>query len=492
MKLMPSNFLKLLYLISGLIAFGYVAIRASLLNFTYDEIWTVTDFVPLGLMDILNCSPCDANNHIVNTYLIKLFYLIKNNSVFLARVPNLMALGFFIFFSYKTSKSFFSPIIGLSFFVILLFNPFILDFFGLARGYGIALAFMMASIYFLFQYFSFQKSKYAFISLGLSAFSVICNYPFLNYFLGVLFIINFYYFFSIFKSKAFLKFSAFSLAITAVLGLIIYEPIRKLIKGKGLYYGGASDFYHDTLGTLTTHTLYNPYDFENAFVILNIFLVIFLVIASLNFNIKNFSLKSLTQNRKGLFTILLLIPILSNITQFYLLNTLYLIDRTALLYYPLIMLVLAVWADDVVYRKFKPVTIFITGCIAIFSFINFSSNASLLKTVTWEHDSRTSEILAWLNRKGEEENRVIKFDSSWPFQMGVRYYMDKFGFRNIEYVKKERQVVDSEAEFYIYYNKSLPKVSYNLNEQKINLSSKDTILKYDKEAILLFSNIILE
>jgi hypothetical protein len=68
-----------IYLFLGFLVFIYILIRSININITYDEAWTLRDFVSLPFKQIFSFEPADANNHLLNTVLIKIllkFFLI--------------------------------------------------------------------------------------------------------------------------------------------------------------------------------------------------------------------------------------------------------------------------------------------------------------------------------------------------------------------------------------------------------------------------------
>ena len=73
-------------------------IRAVVLGITYDEAWTINDFVHQRVINILNYTPCDANNHILNTLAIKLVYFLTGASTFTTRLPNVLAFIVYLYF----------------------------------------------------------------------------------------------------------------------------------------------------------------------------------------------------------------------------------------------------------------------------------------------------------------------------------------------------------------------------------------------------------
>ncbi len=158
-----------------------------------------------------------------------------------------------------------------------------------------------------------------------------------------------------------------------------------------------------------------------------------------------------------------------------------------LFYFPLFILAFS-FSFDSVYAPVKKVVLlaFITALA-----INFVSVSNTYKTALWPFDSHTSEILSFLNAKAEKINKKIKLDFSWPFQSSIEFYKNKNLFPLVSVVKNktDQEKLNLEAQYYIYFNKSLKKNGYNALTQKILNYKKDTILSFKKEGVYVFSNI---
>jgi hypothetical protein len=477
---------KYSYYIFGSLAFLYVLLRALLMGVTYDEASTIGVFVPLEIINILNFTPCDANNHILNTLLIKLMYLVFPDSLFAARLPNLIAFGFYLYYARAIARNFFSPRIGIYFFIAAVFNPFLLDFFCLARGYGLAVCFMLISIYYVLVYLQSYQLKIGIRSMGIASLAVLCNLPLINYWLGAGFVLIVTHFFNQKGWKTLFQLLFCQLILAAALVGILYEPVRKMIANNNLYYGGLDDFYTDTLGSLYTFSIGDPYGAIAASLVplhgIMLLCYTIFVISAIN----QFEWKDLIQKTKFLIAPLLLIPIASNITQFYLLDTRYLIDRTGLFYYPLLVFVIWIWADEVTEDKSKRITTRIVQFLTFIFLINFVWNMNLFKTMTWEQGAHTREILDYLNETGHKDNTIIYLDLAWPTQASVNYYLLKEEYPSVKSVRLEKELNSTDAHYYLYFDKSLPKVGYDHTKQYIHNEPKDTILSYPNEGVYLF------
>ena len=472
--------ITIFYLTIALLAFCYVVVRAFTVGVTFDEVWTLDQYVPTSVINILNFTPCDANNHIVNTLLIKLFFKFGNQSLFVARLPNVLAFAVYLFFAYKISRMFSSNALGVSCFLLLILNPFVLDFFSIARGYGLSLGFTMASLYFTLRFIRQNKKYDVAGAVGFGALAVLSNFSILNYWLALMLTLNFISL--TFKQKYSFKNTFIQSGVIGLFLLaILYEPIRKLRINNSLYYGGYDNFYHDTLISLTEYSLYNNYD-ALAKPILNVFLIILLssIIASFYYRRKILS-------GKNTILLITILCILSTIAQHYLFNTLYLIDRTALFFYPLLILTLVLSFQDIGKKWLSNIAII---CVLIFG-VNFTLHASVGKTAIWFFDTHTPSILQMLNTIGEKEDKVLKIDYSWPFIHSIQYYhrLNNYPYIQIAKNPEDRNDLNLDADYYIYLSKPQKKVWYLIEGQDINMMKKDTVAQFEKEYIIIFNNI---
>lgn len=472
---------KLPYIITGTAFFLYVLIRAFNVGITYDEVTTLMFVIPHSFTQIITFDNIDANNHLLNSVLIKFLFSLGSNSLFIARLPNVLAFVLFLGYSYKICYEFIKNTLGVCVFVLLIANPFMLDFFGLARGYGISLGLEIASLYYMVSYFYHKNIISAVISIILAAFAVLSNFTLLNYFLVIVFIINGFTLVFNTTHKKF-RLLIYSLISVIVLSFILYGPITKLKAINNFYYGGDSDFYSDTLLSLCKYSLYSMETTKTAKIVLPLFLVIVFVFTGYSF-LKN----KLQISSKTILVSVLILCALSTIVQHYLLGTLYLIDRMALLFYPLLILTLAFSAQELESNKFSAPILFVI-CIAFLG--NFLIHANFYKTVTWFFDARTEAILENLNEKGKQERKLIKLFYSWPFESSIAYYYSSSKYPFIEQPQEKKTDFDADTDYFLFCGKSLDNIKYKVEEELyITNVQKDTILQFKEDDIYVFTNI---
>ncbi|MCG8700605.1 MAG: hypothetical protein MI922_21300, partial [Bacteroidales bacterium] len=119
---------------------GYIIARAFIVFLSHDEIVT-----KWGYMISWNPFPyqgyIDANNHFVNSLLGGFFIrLFQSDSVVVVRLANILSFPLY-FWSLYGFRSYFNR--RINFYGLLIFltcTEFIIEFFGMSRGYGISMA----------------------------------------------------------------------------------------------------------------------------------------------------------------------------------------------------------------------------------------------------------------------------------------------------------------------------------------------------------------
>ena len=174
-------------LLSVLIATGllsYAGLRAARLSFTFDEAATYISYLSSSLMTALDFT--DANNHVMYTLLARLFAAFGGPSELVLRLPSLFGFALYLLFSWALLSRFFGRLAALAGFLLVNLNPFVLDFFSVGRGYGLALGFEMASLYFFLVFLdSEQRRQHRFekalpLSLGTALAAALANLAFLD------------------------------------------------------------------------------------------------------------------------------------------------------------------------------------------------------------------------------------------------------------------------------------------------------------------------
>lgn len=468
--------IDLSYLLVSLLVFVYVLVRALKVDITYDEVWTIFDFIPNSYYYILNFTPPDTNNHILNSIAIKLLYSFLPDTVFVARIPNVIALLFYLVFGNKLCKHFFGDWIGFILFLALTLNPFALDFFGLARGYGLVLGMQMGALYHLLRYFEEKKhSSLVYISL-FSFLMILSNFSTLYFYLGWL---GVFFISLLIDRQKIVPRSGIVLVFTVLIAAVVWEPIRKLIEIKGFYVGGTTGFYQDTIWSLTRYSMYSMEKSDwNQLVCGSLFVAVLICVVMAFF----------AEGKKTNFFItlgILLITALATIVQHYLLDGLYLVDRTALFFYPIMILLLFFAIRTFDSQKLSLSLSVVMGILIV---INFLRNANTYKSLLWYFDSHSSEIYSYINKEGEKQKRKQKVDYCWPFESNLAFHIKNGEYPYLSNARKSYFEVNDSCDFYLYLGGKLDVIPYNPSKQLILSDSRkrDTVFSFPEEEVYVF------
>jgi hypothetical protein len=183
---------KSLLLLISIILLIFMVKRTAEAAFTFDEAATYLNYISASPVAIFKFN--SANNHLVNTLLAKLAWTLGGSSEFVLRLPNLLAFAVYLLFSFLILDRFVkNKIIAVCGYLLLSLNPYVLDFFSLCRGYGLSLAFLMASLFFFFSFLDNavknkpDRHRLLNLSLAAAALAVLSNFSLLNVYISLAF-----------------------------------------------------------------------------------------------------------------------------------------------------------------------------------------------------------------------------------------------------------------------------------------------------------------
>ncbi len=270
------------YIMMSVVLLTITVYRAAITGITEDEAWTYLHYVsrnPINVIRYLNIKGTFANNHILNSFFISFAELFfhHNYNEFIIRLPNILSYILFFIFAYLITKDTKYKYLNFS---LLVLNYGANEFFGLARGYGIACAFVLAGIYF-FKKYLLQKRNYlltlAYLALLTASYA---NTASLIVFAAIILAS----FISLFKDKIFFKYalSQVYFLVPIVIASLIIVRYHFLVTSDGLplYGGRTGSFYSDVL-----ESLLDVYGLNKRLVShsINILIVIFIAIISRKF-----------------------------------------------------------------------------------------------------------------------------------------------------------------------------------------------------------------
>ncbi len=457
----------------GLAVFSFIVAKASLASFTHDESFTYLHFMDQDFMDLLSHKRPYANNHLLNSMLMKYSELLFGYAEWALRLPNLLAS--LVFFSYtfllvRSSKGF----ISLAGFMLIVCNPILLDLFALARGYGLSIAFMTMSVYYLFKSLQRPSSKNL-LSFNLAALlAILGNFTMLDYYLAALLVYNLISWAENYTSEqkefSLWRHNRLNLLMLLVFVIILYEPVRRVVTYNTFDFGGKQGLVSDTVASLTHTSLQHTKLNEKLFHFLQ-WLAVLLVLIPFFTILNKVRLKDLSffrQYKALAVTNLLLVLIgLGTVLQHYIFNTDYLQGRFAVFLFPLFMLNVFFLLGFWLHHKFQLIVI---SSLAGLSLISFGLKADLYVYPEWSYDSKTRHVMKLLVKDVESNNKpeIISLGTSWLFEPTLNFYRQTW---KLDWLHKvERHCLDEEHDYYYLFQTDVEKVS---KSQKAELYSSE-------------------
>lgn len=406
--------------------FIFVILKAFHLSFTHDE--SLSFKILQGDRGVART----ANNHLLNSWLMTFFYWLFGAREFVLRLPNVLAFCFYAFFSYKILSKSGNLVLLLSGTALLLFNPYMLDFFTIARGYGLSLGFTMATIYFLLQNNRIDSYKGFIRNFSLAlAFSIMAAYSsfiMVNFSIAVLLIFMLDLYLLVRKGNIRLSRKRGTIVFLVIfLGLVLLSILMfRLIMLKSnheLYFGGTSFFRH-TITQLIHHSIYFSYYGELFWIGLRQAIVIIFVLGIV------YQLTKIQYNSLSRITILLSLMIIASYIQFQLFDTLYPVGRTALIFIPLFGLFVFFFVCELLklsetWSIAKPIIRIVLFILCVPVIVHFISNMNLKYTREWKFDANTKSVMAEIKSQNDLRstlNRHISMSNNWLFEPTINYY----------------------------------------------------------------------
>lgn len=190
----------------------------------------------------------DANNHFINSFFGGLFYRLFNTEhIVVFRLGNLISFPVFYWSVAGFQRYFKSRINFFVMFTGLVFSSFLIEFFGMARGYGISMAFLMFAILMTFKFI--EKSTF-FRAIAIILSLVIATYSNLTLLPSAILIAVFVLIFGIKRSFGF-----WGLFLVPVYFPFYYafKYSLDLSNGGKLYTGGVDGFISTTVASLAEY-----------------------------------------------------------------------------------------------------------------------------------------------------------------------------------------------------------------------------------------------
>ena len=437
----------------GLSIFLYILMRAFFIPLTHDEAITTIYHAQMPFLDIIYFrGGMLANNHLLNTLLVKVSTLIFGWSELAIRIPALIGAIFYIFGSFLIAKKIFinSRFFFSITFIALTINPYIIDFLSLSRGYSLALGFFIWGLYYCLKSLGSDpptKRRFLFVAFMFLALASISSLPFLNTFIGCFATIFFIEFNSVHQQSSSLIVKA-RVAINTLLlpvlpSVLFLVPlltiqVQNLINKNELYFGGTNNFFNDTLVSLLNTSLYGIDYSINAIFYLKIFIVI-TILSTAILVVRFAKTPSYSVNKDCFFIIIVLFLIASCIeAQNTILGTKYILSRAAIFFIPLFIILFSIiWS--LFYQsklKFYPIFGIISFCITVVAYSHFLNTLNFSHFHEWSYDANTKRVLYQIGELKKSGYRIRSIGASKNYWPALNFYKIKLNLMDVDLISQ--------------------------------------------------------
>jgi hypothetical protein len=433
----------------------YSFAKAGLTSITHDEASTYFHHFNSGFFNCLYSPDCwkSANNHLLNTLFWQQTIQWFGPTELGMRLPNVLAHLVFLASSASIVLRFTARLLpGLAAFAVLNFNPYLLDFFALARGYGLCAAFVMAALALWLGYWQHRKlSRLALCCAALTA-AILSNFVALNIFLaiaGATFLLTLKG-----ERRFFLRSTALLGGTALLLALILHRPIRFLRQGGEFQYGTGSLW--ESLESMVKNMLYGHLYIGDLTLPILAGLTYAAVLGAAGFAFVRFR-DNRHSGRDSFFAglcLAFLLSIVGMIAQHHLLGSVYLVNRTAGPLTVLLSAVLAVGlllASDSRRRRVA---------LAASALVLFALSWNLLRAGNvryfreWWYDENTKAVMLYMNDVGGAQQKTVRIGVSWLFYPSAEFYRVTLGLQHVAQVPNDPDVRKDAGYDYYYIEES--------------------------------------
>lgn len=434
-----------------LLVFAFIITKAFYISFTWDEAASYLYFVQYKTWKPYDTGILDANNHLLNTFFMILEDKYLPKGVFFLRIHSVLSILIFGGAAFSICKGLIKNGSVFLIFAILLLHPYFLDFFSLARGYAMSFAFQMLALALLLSFINKPKWYSPPIIALVCCLATLCNFSLLNFQLALLGITLLFCLIQLYQKiwsvKTFLLAILPGLLLTALFFKKLLPLLFKMKSLGNFYYGGDSGFWENTITSLAASLSYNSStnnltELFIKFLALSIFLSVPIWLLVKKERMNQVHWKKLI----AVYCILLLM-IASTIIQHYYLETLYLIERTALLFLPVFLVITIVLLVNT-----RAIVLQLLLFVAVsFHFITTVSASSVFE---WKMNANNEKAISIFNKIPPPEGRSqINLSTSFEYYSVVKFYCLYYGVKNIAPLHIKLNGIDAYGDYFMFPKK---------------------------------------
>lgn len=450
--------------------FLYLFTKANVASFTHDECYSYLAYCQQSFLELLSFQDYFTNNHILNSIGMKYSEQLFGNSELALRLPNLLALVLYLSYSFllfKKNKALFSLLL----FVLLCTNPLFMDFFSLARGYGLSYGFMLMSLYHFIAFLKNYKTHDLVIFHGAALLASLSNFTLLTYYaslIGTYTIVVFIQQQFILQQKAnLLKINLVHFLPLLCSVVILYEPVRRLLSCSSLDFGGKNGFYADTVTHFINNTFHGALLSPSLMLLFQGIFTMFILVSFgeiIRMTVYKRSAHFFEDHLELIVSNLIFIIIaLIIIGQHLILGADYPIARFSLFLLPIFIIHFGFLCHYLMRIFPSKVILALLSSLALVSLANFGRTANLYKAAEWAYDMETKYALQALMEYRKKHNDFSKnrqLGVHWIFAPSTNFYRKTQAIHRLHPIRREENI-PSTYDYYYIRKKDLTAININ-------------------------------
>jgi hypothetical protein len=426
----------------------YNIIRVLKVPITHDEAETYWLYATASFKNITANIPVTANNHMLNSLVTKLSIGVFGHHIFFLRLGNIMAQLVYLAFAYKLCRRLFGTESWILLaFLLLNLNPFLFDFWGLCRGYGLSIALMIASMYYFVRFKIENDSGPVWAALILGVFSVYANFSALNYYVALTGVLVFW---GIANKRVALRTVILPIiAISSGLYALVAHPLVELKNSGEFYFGSTDGLIQGTIASIVKESVFGDARHERYYNLISVLFIILFLAVGIFWGSQLFVRRVRKEVQIG-FSVwgILLLVFLSLMVQFIMLGTPYIIERAALILYPLTVVSLIYWIYILELWKHARTSVIAT-IVALGVLVNFVLHTNTRAARSWQYNMHDKDLMEAMI--AHQQQRSIKLKLYWAFIPSFRYNAKQVYPNHFQKIEKRGESVPAGTSYDYYY-----------------------------------------
>jgi hypothetical protein len=417
MEVIKSN--KFSFLLMGIL-WLVVIYKAATMSMTHDEASSYVNLHDKNVWGYLFKADVwsNANNHWLNTLLFQGFTAVFGTEEIFVRLANVLSFGIYgYFFIRLASENLTSQLSVLFACVVAIANPYLLDFFSTARGYGLSMAFSVVSLYYFSNFMKEQKSSsllIGWISLILCVLSLFSSVIFIPTMISGMLLYLVYQNGWKLKNKTVYLSILISAGFTLLTALLTYTPLKALSKNEEFKWGAMNLL--DCFQSLVANTGYGKKYAVNEFFTIGFMSCVALIV--IIFLVQKMNARENIASKAGIYlsTWTLITLIMAMVAAKLLIGSYYPVDRKTTMFIPFIALLLGYGAEVLINKGiYKNLVIASTVVLCL----HFALSLRLHSVREWWYDEDTRDFIQKID---QDSNGPIMIGTHWMFHPSLSFY----------------------------------------------------------------------